>query len=447
MPLSFLRRFWQRLRDSLWFVPGLLVLGACGLAYGLIEFDRRTSFDGAKQFPLLFGVGAQGSRSMLTAVAGSMLTVAALVFSLTLSTISQVSSQYSPRVLRNFMRDRGSQVVMGYFVGVFAYCLLVLGTIRGTDEQKFVPSTAVMGGLALALGGVAALIYFIHHIAESLQTDTILQHISHQSRAAVDELFPETLGEPATDPAWQAAWRAADARADWQPVRAHQTGYVQRLDADALLAWATKHHAWLRVEQPVGAFVGEGSRLVSYQLRGAATPLSPTAPEALARCIILESHRSIGQDVGFGVQQLVDIALKALSPGINDTTTAIMAVDHLGLLVQRLAGRPFPATLRTAEGRVEVLIYAPSRDFAGYLKLAFDLVRINAKGNHALFRRLLRALAQVGEAACDDERKAAVETQAKRLLSQADDTLDTDYEKEAVRATYQEVKACWLATR
>jgi uncharacterized membrane protein len=445
MPLTLLRRLWQRLRDSLWFVPGLLVLGACSLAYGLIEFDSRTSFDGAKQFPLLFGVGAQGSRSMLTAVAGSMLTVAALVFSLTLSTISQVSSQYSPRVLRNFMRDRGNQVVMGYFVGVFAYCLLVLGTIRGTDEQKFVPSTAVMGGLALALGGVVALIYFIHHIAESLQTDTILQRISRQSRSAVEELFPETLGEPATDPARQLAWHTADAQSDWQPVRATQTGYVQRVDAEALLAWATRHHAWLRVEQPVGAFVGEGNRLVSYQLRDTAAVISPTAKAALVRCVTLESHRSIGQDVGFGVQQLVDIALKALSPGINDTTTAIMAVDHLGLLVQRLAGRPFPALLRTAEEGPEVLIYMPARDFAGYLQLAFDLVRINARGNHALFRRLLRALAQVGEAARTPERKAAVAAQARLLLRQADDTLTSEYEKEAVRATYEEEKANWLA--
>ena len=445
MPLVLLRRFWQHLRDSLWFIPGLLVLGAGGLAYGLIEFDSRTSFDGAKQFPLLFGVGAQGSRSMLTAVAGSMLTVAALVFSLTLSTISQVSSQYSPRVLRNFMRDRGNQVVMGYFVGVFAYCLLVLGTIRGTEEQKFVPSTAVMVGLALALGGVAALIYFIHHIAESLQTDTILQRISRQSREAVDELFPETLGEPATDPARQAAWHEAAAQPGWQSVVATQTGYVQRIDPQALLAWATQHQAWLRVAQPVGAFVGEGNRLVSYLRPGAAAPLAAADQAALVRCVLLESHRSIGQDVAFGAQQLVDIALKALSPGINDTTTAIMAVDHLGLLVQRLAGRPFPATLRTSETAANVLVHVPARDFAGYVKLAFDLVRINAKGNHALFRRLLRALAQVGEAARTAERKTVVEAQAQLLLRHAEETLATTYEKEAVRATYAEVQASWLA--
>ena len=171
-----------------------------GLAYGLVEFDATTSWHGAKRFPLLFASGADGARGMLSAISGSMLTVAALAFSLTLSTISQVSSQYSPRVLRNFMRDRVNQVVMGYFVGVFAYCLIVLGTIRGTDEVKFVPSTAVLVGLLLALGGVAALIFFIHHIAESLQTGTIVQHIFHETGKAITELFPDQFGEPIDDP-------------------------------------------------------------------------------------------------------------------------------------------------------------------------------------------------------------------------------------------------------
>ena len=444
--LAFLQRLWRPLRDSLWFLPGVMVLGACALAYGLIEFDRRTSFDGAKQFPLLFGVGAQGSRSMLTAIAGSMLTVAALVFSLTLSTISQVSSQYSPRVLRNFMRDRGNQVVMGYFVGIFAYCLLVLGTIRGTEEQKFVPSTAVATGLVLALGGVAALIYFIHHIAESLQTDTILQRISRQSRAALDALFPAGVGEPAATPVSTTAWQAAQSQPGWQTVQAPETGYVQRIDAPALLNWAAAHGAWLRVEQPVGAFVGEGERLLSYRQRDTAVAVPDVAAcRALAAGVQVESHRSIEQDVAFGMQQLVDIALKALSPGINDTTTAIMAVDHIGLLCARLAARPFPPALRTAPQAPEVLVWVPAHDFAGYVRLAFDLVRVNARGNHALFRRLLRKLALVADAAHPDERKAVVREQVQLLLQCADDTLATEYEKESVRAVYAALQPAWIA--
>lgn len=261
-----LRQSWQLLRESLWFVPGLLVISAFGLAYGLIEFDSHTAFNGAKQFPLLFGVGAEGSRGMLTAIAGSMLTVAALAFSLTLSTISQVSSQYSPRVLRNFMRDRVNQVVMGYFVAVFAYCLIVLGTIRGTDEQKFVPATAVLMGLLLALGGVAALIFFIHHIAESLQTGTIVRHIFHETGKAIDDLFPDRFGEPIDDPAKaKAALRYSDEEAGWQPVRSDQTGYLQRIETEGLLHWATRHKVVLRIERDMGAFINKGTCLFSVR--------------------------------------------------------------------------------------------------------------------------------------------------------------------------------------
>ena len=341
-----LQHYWQQLKESLWFLPGLIVAGFVWLAYALIEFDSNTSFNGAKQFPLLFGAGAEGSRGMLTAIAGSMLTVAALVFSLTLSTITQVSSQYSPRVLRNLMRDRGNQFVMGYFVGVFSYCLIVLGTIRGTDEQKFVPSTAVLMGLILALGGVAALIYFIHHIAESLQTGSILRHISRETMKSIDDLFPEKTedaAEVADAARIEAAWADAGTKTDWLPTRSTHTGYVQNIDLNGLLQWAKTHKAVVRVEQQVGAFVGEDALLVSLRSdEGEIDFTEKDKLESLTKLILIGQNRSIGQDVAFGVQQLVDIALKALSPGINDTTTAIMAVDYLGIVSARLASRTFP---------------------------------------------------------------------------------------------------------
>jgi len=440
MPTN-LRYYWQQLQESLWFVPGLLVLGAFGLAYGVVEFDARTSFDGDKRFPLLFGAGAEGSRGMLTAIAGSMLTVAALVFSLTLSTISQVSSQYSPRVLRNFMRDRGNQVVMGYFVGVFAYCLIVLGTIRGNDEQRFVPSTAVLLGLVLALGGVVALIYFIHHIAESLQTGTILHRISNETLNAMNELFPAELGDPA------APEQAADALAfaalhSWQTVCSTQAGYVQRLNATGIMRWAKQHHALLRAEQPIGAFVGEEALLFSVRPDTPGADAIPAAAlKELPDQMVVARHRSIEQDVAFGIQQLVDITLRALSSGVNDTTTAIMAIDHLALASQRLASRPFPPRLRSDGQQPRVL--AQAMDFAGYMRLAFDLVRINAEGNHAVLRRLLRALALAAQATGTAERKKVLAEQAELLLACANSTLSTDYEKQAVQALHAELKASW----
>ncbi len=432
-------QYWQQLQESLWFVPGLLVVGSFGLAYGLIEFDVHTAWQGQKQFPLLFGTGAEGSRGMLTAIAGSMLTVAALVFSLTLATITQVSSQYSPRVLRNFMRDRVNQVVMGYFIAVFAYCLVVLGTIRGTDEHKFVPATAVLAGLLLALGGVAALIFFIHHIAESLQTGTIVRRIFHETTEAIDTMFPGRFGEPIDDPVKaEAALRYADEQTGWHSVSAGQAGYLQRINTNGLLRWATRQRVVLRIEQPMGAFVGAGTKLFSVRSgMERDDPNEADWPDDLLQYVSIGRHRNIEQDVAFGIQQLVDIALKALSPGINDTTTAIMAVDYLGAIGERLARNEFPARLRSDGKHLRVMVR--TADFADYIRLTFDLPRVNAKGNHAVFRRLLRALALVDSTVCSPDRRPVLAQQARMLLDYANQTLATDYEKESVRKLFSEL--------
>src|SRR5919112_903673 len=149
-----LRALWLNLNASLWFVPTLMVTGAILLAFALIFVDVRIEHDWLDKYPLLFGAGSDGARGMLTAIAGSMITVAGLIFSLTLSTLAQVSSQYTPRVLRNFMRDRANQLVLGFFVSIFVYCLIVLRTIRGGDEGGFIPSLAVFFALVLAIASI-----------------------------------------------------------------------------------------------------------------------------------------------------------------------------------------------------------------------------------------------------------------------------------------------------
>ncbi len=437
------RQVLQQLLSSLWFVPGLMVIAAMVLAVGLVEFDANTSWNGTKRFPLLFGVGADGSRGMLTAIAGSMLTVAALAFSLTLTAITQASSQYSPRVLRNFMGDRVNQVVMGYFVAVFTYCLIVLGTIRGGDESKFVPGTAVLAGLVLALGGVAALILFIHHIAESLQTGTIVQHIHAETVEAIDSLFPDRFGDAIDDPEQlKAALTYTREQAGWHAVESTQAGYLQRINTDGMLEWAKKNRVVLRVEKDMGSFVGE--RTVLFSVRSGMERPDPDEadwPDDLIKYVSIGRNRNIGQDVAYGIQQLVDVALKALSPGINDTTTAIMAIDYLGAICARLAHRDFPARLRSDGKELRILVI--SGDFETYIRLAFNLVRINAKGNHAVLRRILRALALVGNNIVRDERRAVLNQQALLLMDQANGTLASDYEKQLVRSLYDDLKAAW----
>ena len=437
-----LRQLWQPLRESLWFVPLLMVLAALALAYGLVQYDQATSVTGTRRLPLLFGIDPGGAGGMLTAVAGSMLTVAALTFSLLLAAISQVSNQYSPRALRNFMRDPVNQFVMGYFVSVFTFGLLVQGTIRVGRADRFVPTTAVLAGLLLALGGVGALIFFIHHIAEALQTGTLVRQIMAETEREIRRLFPYNLGQELHPEARAAAQTFVAAPQGWFAVPAPGAGYLQYLDARGLLAWATRHRTVVRLEAHVGDFVGTGQPLFSVRAgMERAAVAEADWPADLLRYVSLGRHRNPEQDVAFGVQQLVDIALKALSPAVNDTTTAIMAIDYLGEVLGRLARRDFPGALRSDGQHLRVLVRVC--DFGAYVRLAFDLVRESARGNPAVLRRLLRAIALAASQVRDPTRLAVLRQQATLLLACAEATLSTEYEREQVRACYQELCAGW----
>lgn len=185
-------RLWYQLTSSFWFIPGGIVVAAALLALVAVEADSRFVTDAlVRNWPRLFGAGAGGSRALLTAVAGSMITVAGTVFSITLVALSLASSQYSPRVLRNFMRDRANQAVLGIFVGIFAYCLVVLRSIHENDHTSFVPPVAVLFGLLLGFGGIGVLVFFIHHIARSIQASQILEAVRVETCDAIDRLFPD----------------------------------------------------------------------------------------------------------------------------------------------------------------------------------------------------------------------------------------------------------------
>jgi uncharacterized membrane protein len=437
-----LRQFWQPLRESLWFVPLLMVLASLGLAYGLVQFDQASSATGTRRLPLLFGIDAGGAGSMLNAISGSMLTVAALTFSLMLAAIAQVSNQYSPRALRNFMRDGVNQFTMGYFVSVFTFGLLVQGTIRTGRADRFVPTTAVLVGLLLALGGVAALIFFIHHVAESLQTGTLVRRIMTETEGEITQLFPRYLGQELHPEARAAAEAFAAAPDGWQPVYSTQAGYLQYTDSPGLLAWTIRHRTVLRLDCHIGDFVGTGQRLFSVRAGMERTvPDHADWPTDLLRYVSIGPHRNPTQDVAFGIQQLVDIALKALSPAVNDTTTAIMAIDYLGELVGQLARREFPDVLRSDGQHLRVLVRV--YDFTAYVRLAFDLVRESAHGNPAVLRRLLRAISLVVSQVRTPDRLPVLRDQAELALACAQATLGTDYERRKVQCLYDELSRAW----
>ena len=183
---------WQKLRTSFWFLPSAMAVAAIALAAGVVHVDSILPYEIVRKLAWLYTFGPAGARAVLSAIAGSMITVAGLTFSITMLTLQLASSQFGPRLLRNFMRDRGNQVVLGTFIGTFIYCLMVMRTVRGIEGSSFVPHIAVGVGVGLALASIAVLIYFIHHVASSIRLETLLPQLAAESRASIDRLFPET---------------------------------------------------------------------------------------------------------------------------------------------------------------------------------------------------------------------------------------------------------------
>lgn len=400
-----LYHWWDETQSSFWFAPAVIVFGALGLASLLITIDTRLDREVWSRWPLVFGAGAAGARGLLSTVATSMITVAGVVFSITIVALSLTSSQYTSRVLRNFMRHRVNQVVLGVFVGIFAYCLVVLRTIRGGDEGAFVPSLAVLGALVLAFVGIGFLIYFIHHIALSIQASSILAAVADETIAVVDRLFPQELGDDPDEAAVDEVGLPADDA--WQAIGASRTGYLEVVDADALLAVARERDTIVRMERGIGEFVVAGTTLASI---GPRVPVDESTVRALNDAYVISRQRTVQQDAAFGIRQIVDIALRALSPGINDSTTAVMCVDYLEAILVRVADRCVASRLRTEHGRLRVLARGPT--FETLLAEALDQIRQNATGNIAVLTRMLQALALVASRTQSASRQLAIRNHA-----------------------------------
>lgn len=375
------------LRSSFWFLPSLIVLASVMLAVAMVALDRWLDGAPGERWPWLFATDPASAGELLAIIAGSMITVAGVVFSITIAALAQAASQYTSRVLRNFMRDRGNQSVLGVFLGVFAYCVVAMHTIVPGGEHAFVPLVAVAVGPLLALVAVGFLVYFIHHVAAEVQSGQVARSIALDTLRSIDRLYPERLSGDEDDGAVETE------ALDWHPVPAPAMGYIEGVDLDGLLASARRRDAVVRMEQWVGDFCTPDRAIASIGLGRGVPPPDRAGLDHLAGLFAVDSYRSIDQDTAFGIRQLVDVALVALSPANTDSTTAVTALDHLSAVLQRLAGRRIsPRPIRDG-GRLRVLPAGPG--FEQLLGLAFDQILEAAAGNSLVLLRLLEAIEEI----------------------------------------------------
>jgi uncharacterized membrane protein len=403
------RTLWFSLRSSLWFLPALLVALGASAAAALTWMEAGWAQHLARSWPQLLTVGPEGARHVLSAIATSMITVAGVSFSVTIVTLSLASSQYGSRVLRNFMRDPLNQAVLGILLSAFSYCIVVLQAVR-SDQPPFVPQLALWGGILFALLGIAGLLAFIHHIAASIQASDIVAKISDETIRALTAAHANSADEvkgPEAVP--------TDA-AEWEIVEATRSGYIQDVEARELLRLACERSVVLEVRRSVGDFVIERRPLL------AATPpgrLTPQDKETLRERFGISSYRTVEQDPEFGVRQLVDIALKALSPSLNDSTTAINCIDYLERILLAAITLPAAPEHQGRDGRLRLILKQPGP--VRLLRIGLNEIRQNASNNVAVCLRLLKLIHELHDASGDDSVRTALRDQAVLIKQAATD--------------------------
>jgi uncharacterized membrane protein len=403
---------WGEVRGSYWFVPALMTLGASLLALALTALDAALGDEAIAGLAWVYGGGPEGARALLSTVAGSVITVAGTTFSITIAALTLASSQYGPRLLRTFVRDTGNQVVLGTFIATFMYCLIVLRTVRGLEDARVVPHLSVTVGVLLAAASIGVLIYFIHHVAVSIQADHVIAAVSHDLDAAVDRLFPDALGRDRRDLERPGATGADVPAGGERVIEAEASGYLQIVDAERIVRVAAERDLVLHLGLQPGDFVVAGGALAR------AWPgerVDDETAESLAEAFVVGGTRTEQQDARFAINQLVEIAVRALSPGVNDPFTAMTCVDRLGAALCRLASRAMPSARRYDEdGALRVVAPAPS--YAQLLDLAFDPIRHHGRSDPWVLRHLLARLGAVAECARSPEQAAAIAGMVERVL-------------------------------
>lgn len=429
-----LSQFWDSLRSSYWFLPSLMALAGMLLAFTMLALDKTETVE-TGELNWIYRGGPEGARALLSAVAGSMATVAATAFSITIVALQLAASNFGPRLLRNFMQDSGNQIVLGTFIATFLYCLLVLRTIHGEDYNLFVPQLSVTVGILLAIASLGVLIYFIHHASTIIQASHVIEGVAHELDDAIDRLFPEELGQekPEKHPAIALIPDQFDALAC--PVKAAHTGYLQAIDDQLLLKLACQHNLILRLMARPGEFIIKGNRLMMAYPQ---EQMSQKVAKELNHAFLLGKDRTEQQDIEFPINQLVEIALRALSPGINDPFTALRCIDRLSAGLSCLAEREFPSAYRYDDDHTLRVIAEPIT-FDQLVDSAFSQICSYGKSDMAVTLRLLKAIAQIASRVYRPHDQLVLEQQAEMILQSSRESLSHHRKQNLVEELYQQV--------
>lgn len=399
--------WWSRLWKPFWALPLVSIIIALVLGIAIPELDRLV----ADLVPFIFPGGPSGARSMLGVIASSTISVTGLVFSITMVVLQLSSSQFTPRVIGDFLDSRVTQATFGVFAGTFVYALTVMRAVGRPDADAAVPQTAVSVSFVLVVASVLTLLLFLHHITESIQVAKVLSRIGSHGVELIEELYPEEGDPPSPDP-----WEPDPAARRITIDVAERHGCTSQVDFEKLVSLATDAGSVVRIIRPMGSFHARGQRLAEIWTSPSTrddAPDSDALVDAVRHCFRLTTEPSIRQDPSFSSQQIVDIAVRALSPGINDPTTAIQALNQIHRLARAAVQRPDPPSALVDDEEEPRLVYQPFC-FGDLLDLGLDQIVHYGKSDQAVREKVLSIMDDLADC-CQDEHRDLLDAKRREI--------------------------------
>lgn len=409
-----LRSWWMAVNASYWFYPALFSILAAIIAFSTILIDRAGASQWLADAQWLSPARPEGARNILTVIAGSMIGVASTVFSITIAAVAYASGNYGPRLLTNFMEDRGNQLSLGTFIATFVFSVIVLRAVRGANESSagiepdiaaaagFVPQLSLALATVLAAVAIAVLVYFLNHIPSSIRINTVLEGIGARLITQIEDRYPDrnSGAEPKESPRGLS-------------VLGQGRGYVQYIDHEKLATLAAQWGGRIALRLRTGDFVHPSVALAD--LIGIAP--NDDTDDCIRRCFALGAMRTPVQDPEFLIDELVEIAMRALSPGINDPFTAITAMHWLGAATAEFARRDLSSPLVDLGNNAERLFLLPD-DFDHFLARGFGALRAAAATNALAAKQFLDCLASAATLSVAN-RRTSIMAEGKKLVEQA----------------------------
>lgn len=441
-------KLWNDLQSSYYFIPGLMALGAVFLAVFTSHIDKTLEFAVAEKLGWFYSNKADGARAILTTIAGSMMTVAAVTFSITMVAVTSAAGQYGPRLIGNFMRDRANQITLGTFTSTFVYCLLILRVARTGDASgvengvaEFVPNVSLLVAMLMTMFSVGVMIYFIHHIPETLNVGNITGKVGRKLRNDIKTLFPEDIGdetkcenqEPEIDPLFFENAKSFD-------LTAIAEGYIQAVNEDAILNWARDHNAVVRLQYRPGDFAVKDNILMRvWKKQEQDVDPSDESLEKLRGSYAMGQERTAHQNILFLADELVEILARALSPGINDPFTAINCINwfHSALKAMMRVKLPSP-NRRDANGDIRVIAHPVS--FKRFVSVICDQSRPYISTDRNATIKMLTILTELTAASKNDDHREILAQQIENLRLSVEDNIDSSFERKELDKHFEQSK-------